>query len=377
VVVIAHARGSYPVILEPGLLSRLPELAAEYLPGRRTALITDSTVGELYADFLSGTNPAWTARPRTCNDSELRGWRQRFEFPAGERLKTRDTWARLTDELLAGGYGRAAGIVALGGGVVGDLAGFVAATLARGVPYLQVPTTLLAMVDASIGGKTGVNTDAGKNLVGAFHPPAAVLVDPLTLGTLPDSELRGGLAEAVKHGLIADAAYFEWLDANAGKILSRDLDTLTRLVERSVELKASVVSADEEEQGSRATLNAGHTVAHALERASEYSLSHGAAVAVGLVAETALAERLGIARPGLSDGAHHALERFGLATRLKQPIGSAVVLGAMRGDKKNHGDSIRFALIRSVGRAHQEAGCWTSAAPEAEIVAALRTIGVE
>ena len=374
-VTVAHAGGSYPVIVEPGVLERLPELAARYLGGRRTALITDETIGDLYARYLAGANPAWQSRPRTCSDASPAGWRERFAFPAGEQSKTRETWTSLTDRLLAAGFGRGSAIVALGGGVVGDLAGFVAATLGRGVPWMQVPTTLLAMVDASVGGKTGVNTAAGKNLVGAFHPPAAVVADPLTLGTLPEADFRGGLAEAVKHGLIADAGYLEWLAAHASEIASRDAVLLTELVRRSVAIKARIVSADEREAGERAVLNAGHTVAHALEAASTWAIPHGDAVALGLVAEAALAERLGIAERGFAEQVSRALERFGLPTRLAEPLPPGRIVAAMASDKKGDAEGPRFALIAAPGRAHRAGDRWTAAAPEPEIVAALGRIG--
>ena len=372
---VAHAGGSYPVIIEPGVLERLPELATRYLGNRRTALITDETVAALYADYLAGANPAWQPRPRTCSDASPAGWRERFTFPAGEASKTRETWAALTDRLLAAGFGRGSAIVALGGGVVGDLAGFVAATLGRGVPWMQVPTTLLAMVDASVGGKTGVNTSAGKNLVGAFHAPAAVLADPLTLGTLPDAEVRAGLAEAVKHGLIADAGYLEWLTAHAAAIASGDAVVLSELVRRSVEIKARIVSADEHEAGERAVLNAGHTVAHAIEAATAYAIPHGDAVALGLVAEAALAERLGVAEPGLADLVSRSLEGFGLPVRLAGSVPAGRIVAAMASDKKGDAEGPRFALIAAPGRPHRVRDRWTAAAPEAEIVAALGRIG--
>lgn len=376
-VTVSHAGGSYPVIIEPGALGRLPELAGRHLAGRRTALITDDTVGELYGQFLAGANPAWQPRSRTCSDAAPPGWRERFSFPAGERSKTRETWSALTDRLIAAGFGRGSAIVALGGGVVGDIAGFVAATLGRGIPWMQVPTTLLAMVDASVGGKTGVNTEAGKNLIGAFHPPAAVVADPLTLGTLPAAELRGGLAEALKHALIADAGQLDWIAAHASGLVSRDAVLLTELVQRSVEIKARIVSADEREAGERAVLNAGHTVAHALEAASGYAVPHGDAVSLGLVAETALAERLGIAQAGLGDAVSGALERLGLPTRLATPLPAGRVLAAMRHDKKSDTGGCRFALIAAPGRPHRDGERWTLAASDSEIVAALGRIGVE
>jgi 3-dehydroquinate synthase len=263
--------------------------------------------------------------------------------------------------------------VALGGGVAGDLAGFVAATYMRGVPYLQAPTTLLAMLDASVGGKTGVDTAEGKNLIGAFHPPVAVLADPRALATLPDREYRAGLAEAVKHGLIADRAYFEWMEQEAGPIVARDADALQHLVRRSVEIKAEVVSEDEREGGRRAILNAGHTVAHALEQATEYRVPHGEAVGLGLVAEAALATGLGLATPEAGARLVVLLERLGLPTRVGEPVAAERLLSAMAGDKKNRGHEIRFALPRGVG-AMGPGPDWTTEAGEAAIRAALKTI---
>ena len=254
--------------------------------------------------------------------------------------------------------------------LIGDLTGFVAATYLRGVPYLLVPTTLLAMVDASVGGKTGVNAPQGKNLIGAFHPPTGVLADPLVLMTLPDREYRGGLAEAVKHGAIADSDYFAWLESRVEDILRRDPPTLASLVRRSVEIKAAVVSEDEHEGGRRAILNAGHTIAHALEQASNYELSHGEAVALGLVAECALAEQLGVAKPGLRRRVETLLARFGLPVRLESAFDGGTLLDLMRSDKKNRNLQVRFALISDVGSMHQDTG-WTTVASEADIRAAL------
>ena len=272
------------------------------------------------------------------------------------------------------GFGRDSGIIALGGGVTGDLAGFVAATYMRGVPYLQVPTTLLAMLDASVGGKTGVDTAHGKNLVGAFHPPAAVIADPRTLATLPERDYRAGLAEAVKHGLIADRAYFEWMETSAAALASREVRTLTRLIRRSVEIKADVVSGDERETGRRAILNAGHTVAHALEQASSYALPHGEAVALGLVVECELAEQLGIAPAGLRTRVAGLLDRLGL------PDAAAPRPGAERGARRAWqptrrigADSMHFALPRQLGEVHRADG-WTTAVPEEAIRAAIAAL---
>ena len=349
-VVVRHALGSYPVYVEPGLLGSLGRLVGEHLAGRRVAMIADETVHRLFRNGRLG-GPAWEGDTLT--------------FPAGERSKTRDTWSRLTDELLRLGFGRDSGIVALGGGVAGDLAGFVAATNMRGVPYVQVPTTLLAMLDASVGGKTGVDTAEGKNLIGAFHPPVAVVADPLALATLPDREYRAGLAEAVKHGLIADREYFEWLERESEALVARDARALRHLVQRSVELKAAVVSEDEREGGRRAILNAGHTVAHALERTTEYRLPHGEAVALGLVAEAALAAGLGLATPEPGARLVALLERLGLPTRIAEPVSAERLLAAMESDKKNRGGVIRFALPRGLG-AMGPGPDWTTEAGEAE-----------
>lgn len=357
-VIVTHALGRYPVYVEPGGLGRLEALVAEHLPDARVAMIADANLLALLQAGRLGRAP-WTGAV--------------FDFPAGEPSKTREQWARLTDALLAQGYGRDSGIVALGGGVAGDLAGFVAATCLRGLPYVQVPTSLLAMLDASVGGKTGVDTPQGKNLIGAFHPPVAVLADPRVLATLPERDFRGGMAEAVKHGLIADEAYFAWMERDAAALLRRDETALTRLVRRSVEIKARVVSDDEREAGRRAILNAGHTVAHALEHATAYALPHGEAVALGLVAECALAEALGVAPAGLGDRVARLLDRLGLPVRLAQPIPPDRLVQAMGSDKKNRGAQIRFALPSGLG-AMDEGERWTRPAPEPALRRALEAI---
>ncbi|HSB55506.1 MAG TPA: 3-dehydroquinate synthase [Gemmatimonadales bacterium] len=342
VILVRHAAGSYPVHVEPGILGSLSELLGRVLGHRRLAFISDDTVASLRSQ--------WKA---AVPENAL------FTFPAGEASKTRKTWSRLSDALLAAGYDRQSAIVALGGGVVGDLAGFVAATLLRGVPYAQVPTTLLAMLDASVGGKVGVDTALGKNLIGAFHPPAIVLADPLTLLTLPDRVFRAGLAEAVKHGVIADAAYFDWIEQEAPRLIARDLEALTRLVTRSVEIKAQVVSEDEREGGRRAILNAGHTIAHGLEQESHYQLPHGEAVGLGLIAECRIAERMGLVADGLSARIERVLAALGLPIRVTAPPVMARVLEAMLHDKKNRDGAIRLALPTGLGQMHEGEGRYT------------------
>ena len=336
VVPVRHATGQYDVHIEAGILLSLPELLTAALGRRKLVLITDDIVGRYYDEWTRGTAEARALGARSSDAGIRLRCEARLSFPAGEESKTRETWIRLSDEMLGQGLDRQAGIVALGGGVVGDLAGFVAATFLRGVPYAQVPTTLLAMLDASVGGKVGVDTSLGKNLIGAFHPPAIVVADPLTLLSLPDRVYKAGMAEAVKHGLIADAAYFAWIEANARRLLARDLDALTHLVHRSVEIKAAVVSADEREGGQRAILNAGHTIAHGLELAAHYRLPHGEAVALVL---------LHVRDHEAEVGRHQAFGRFFIAL-LGEP-GQPLLLGRV-GD---HGEllDVLQVLIKGTG----------------------------
>ncbi len=242
--------------------------------------------------------------------------------------------------------------IALGGGVVGDLAGFVAATFMRGIPIIQVPTTLLAMIDASIGGKTAVDTPAGKNLVGAFHAPAAVLIDPQVLTTLPLRELRAGFAEALKHGVIADEPYLNDVASRASGLLSADGstgDSMFSLIVRSVEIKADIVSRDEREEGLRQILNFGHTIGHAVELVSGYSLLHGEAVAIGMALESELAEQIGLAQTGTAATVSSALQSAGLPTALPSGSNGDAVIEAMRSDKKGRSGRTRFALPLRIG----------------------------
>lgn len=352
---VRHALGSYDVLIRSGLLAEADGRVRKALGDRRPVVITDTTVARLIPAWGLG---ALTASPLTV--------------PPGESAKTREHWADLTDQLLDRGLGRDGAIVAVGGGSIGDLAGFVAATYLRGIPVVQVPTTLLAMLDASVGGKVAVDTAHGKNLIGAFHPPALVLADPATLTTLPERDYRAGFAEAVKHGLVADAAYLDWMVAHARELAARDLGALEHLVARSVEIKATVVVADERESGQRAILNAGHTVAHAIEQVSAFGVRHGEAVGLGLVAECRLAERLGHAGPGLAARAADALRALGLPTRLERPLGAEALVTAMGTDKKNRAGALRFALVAEPGRPAVQSGEWTTAAPGDVVAGVLR-----
>ena len=371
VVHVRHATGQYDVHIEPGILLSLPELLTAALGRRKLVLVTDDIVGRYYDEWTRGTAEARALGARSSDAGIRLRCEARLSFPAGEASKTRETWIRLSDEMLGQGLDRQTGIVALGGGVVGDLAGFVAATFLRGVPYAQVPTTLLAMLDASVGGKVGVDTSLGKNLIGAFHPPAIVVADPLTLLSLPDRVYKAGMAEAVKHGLIADAAYFEWIEGNARRLLARDLEALTHLVHRSVEIKAAVVSADEREGGQRAILNAGHTIAHGLELAAHYRLPHGEAVSLGLVGECRIAERLGLAPLGLAERVLGVLRALGLPTRSGSGVSVPQVLEAMIHDKKNRDGQVRLALPTGLGAMHEGEGRWTVPVTEDHLAAAV------
>jgi 3-dehydroquinate synthase len=332
--------GGYDVAIAPGSLDHVAEIIRRVAPGHRYAIVTDSIVGPLYADRVARQFGA--DQVVVCT------------VPAGEANKTRDSWAAVTDRLLASRFGRDTTVISLGGGVVCDLAGFVAATYMRGVPVVHIPTTLLAMIDASIGGKTGVDTPAGKNLVGAFHPPAAVVIDPQTLDTLALAELRSGFAEAVKHGAIADAGYFQFLSDRAGALLAeepreRDHGGLARVIGESVRIKADVVGADEREKGVRKTLNFGHTIGHAIEHASGFALRHGEAVAIGMVVECEAAERAGITEPGTAAVIRAALERAGLPVARPAGLSAESIVAATVTDKKSRGGSAEYAVPVRIG----------------------------
>jgi 3-dehydroquinate synthase len=279
------------------------------------------------------------------------GFSTRLEIlPPGESQKALAVAARLYDRLVDLRADRATLVVAVGGGVIGDLAGFVAATYNRGLPLLMVPTTLLAMVDSSVGGKVGVNHPRGKNLIGAFHQPAGVWIDTAALASLPDREYRSGLAEVVKYGVILDPELFAWLEQHAAALLAGEPAAVEHVVARCCRLKADVVEKDErEETGLRAVLNYGHTFAHAFETVGGYGIwLHGEAVAAGMVCASRLAQRRGLIRPEVTQRQAHLLERFGLPTA-PQPWPADELLSAMRGDKKSVAGRLRFVLPQRLG----------------------------
>ena len=331
------AGGGYPVYVGQGLLA-MPSIWQRHLDGR-VLVVSDETVADLYLDRVG----------RVLDED--RRWKSVTLCP-GEEAKTTTNWQRVLDELVSLGAQRDATVLALGGGVVGDLAGFAAASYMRGIQVVQMPTTLLAQVDAAVGGKTGVNHAAGKNLIGAFHQPAAVVADIDALTTLPDRDYRAGLAEVVKYGAIRDERFFSWLESRAEALECRMPDALLEAVHASVSHKAEVVAADEREAGERALLNFGHTFGHALETATGYTrYRHGEAVAVGMVLAMRLSELLGKLRVGATQRLVHLLEHLKLPTELPEDVDRERLLALMKLDKKNRADRLRLILLEDVGRA--------------------------
>ncbi|MEX0774462.1 MAG: 3-dehydroquinate synthase [Phycisphaeraceae bacterium] len=331
----------YDIRIEPGALAHLGDRAKQVVPHGRAALFMDAAVAATHG--------------QAATDSLTKAGYQvvAHQVPSGEVHKTLDTVRRLYDVLLDARLERKSPVIALGGGVVGDTVGFVAATYLRGVPFVQCPTTLLAMVDASVGGKVGVDVPQGKNLIGAFHQPSLVVIDTDTLSTLPPRELRCGLAECVKHGVIRDAALFDWIADHVDDIRRLDGDTLVELVARNVQIKANVVMADEKETGERAHLNFGHTFAHAIETTTGYgaggSYQHGEAVALGMVAATRLAVDIRRCPAAVLGALVELLQKIGLPTRAEQLPATGKLMDAMLSDKKVAGGKVRLVLPDRLG----------------------------
>ena len=324
---------SYPIVIGRGLLGGGFDLTS-YIRGDDCLVVSNETVAPLYLDPLRAN----------LKGREVRS----IGLPDGEVHKTLATMATILDRLVAMGAGRDTTVVALGGGVVGDIAGFAAACYMRGVSFVQVPTTLLAQVDSSVGGKTGVNHEGGKNLIGAFHQPQIVLIDTDTLATLPDRELRAGLAEVIKYGAICDADFFAWLEENMDALLRRDADALAHAIRRSCELKADVVAEDEREAGRRAILNFGHTFGHAIERCQGYGdWLHGEAVAAGMI----MAARLSGLEALAVDRLCKLVESAGLPVA-PPAIPADAWMAVMGLDKKVQGKKLRFVLLDAIGSGH-------------------------
>jgi 3-dehydroquinate synthase len=327
---------SYPILIDAGLIGRA-ELMQQYLPATDVAIVSNTTVAPLYLQSLAGSL----------------GGRRVVEviLPDGEVHKTLANAARVLDVLIANRFGRDCAVIALGGGVVGDLAGFAAACYQRGVAFAQVPTTLLAQVDSAVGGKTGVNHPGGKNLIGAFNQPALVVADTRTLATLPARELRAGLAEVIKYGLICDAVLFGWLELNLDRLLAGEPAALAHVIRRSCEIKAAIVGRDEREQGERALLNLGHTFGHALESATGYrEWLHGEAVGAGLAMAAVMSCECGLITAAEAARVRQLVERAGLPTHAGS-LTPAAVLQHMRIDKKVLGGRLRLVLLRAIGTA--------------------------
>lgn len=328
---------SYPIFIGSNLLSR-PELLAPYIKGKQVCIISNDIVAPLYIEKLKSTLTAYDI--------------SEFILPDGEAEKTLDNIAQIYDALLSNRLERDVTLIALGGGVVGDMAGFVAATYLRGVNFIQVPTTLLAQVDSSVGGKTGVNRPLGKNMVGAFYQPQCVLADTDTLNTLPDKELSAGLAEVIKYGLINNLEFFKWLEANINNLMQRNESSLVQAIKTSCEEKALIVAADEKETGVRATLNLGHTFGHAIEAAMGYgSWLHGEAVATGMLMAADLSWRLGKLKIDDVAKIKVLLNAAGLPVEPPETITNTEYLSLMSRDKKNVQGSIRFVLLEQIGKA--------------------------
>ena len=329
---------AYEVLVERGLLDRLGMRVRALTTSRHAAVVTDAVVAPLYLDPLR--------RSLATEGIETLD----VTVPAGEEHKTLATVGAIYDALLTARIDRTTPVIALGGGVVGDVAGFAAATVLRGVPFVQVPTTLLAMVDASVGGKTGVNHARGKNLIGAFHQPRAVFIDPQVLASLPTRELQNGLAECIKHELIRDAEGFTRLEQDLDRALALDAGYLEELIAHNVAIKARVVEADPLERGQRAHLNFGHTFAHAIEVLTDYAIEHGRAVGLGIAAASFLSMRLGTLHESELARIRSLLSRAGLHTAGTQ-MPPDNLLDAMRGDKKARSGRLRFVLLEGIGRA--------------------------
>jgi 3-dehydroquinate synthase len=327
---------SYPILIGEGLLGQA-ELLGKHVPARDVLIVSNTTVAPLYLDTLGAA-----LRPRRVVEVIL---------PDGESHKVLPNVARILDVLVANRFARDCAVVALGGGVVGDMAGFAAASYQRGVSYVQVPTTLLSQVDSSVGGKTGVNHPGGKNLIGAFHQPILVLADTRTLASLPPRELRAGLAEVIKYGLICDAAFFAWLETHIDELLAGDPAALAHVIHRSCEIKAEIVGRDEREQGDRALLNLGHTFGHAVESATGYKQwLHGEAIGAGLLMAAAMSRECGLMAAEEVARVQSLIARTGLPTHI-EGVSPETALEYMRIDKKVQSGRIRLILLRKIGDA--------------------------
>jgi 3-dehydroquinate synthase len=334
----------YPALVNAGLLHQVGEYGRKYLPGGKCAVISDSNVARLFADRVKKSLTSSGFRPMLIT------------IPAGEKSKTLEQVGAICDRMIAAGLDRTSFVVGLGGGMIGDISGFVAAIYHRGIPHVQIPTTLLAMVDSSIGGKTGLDTRAGKNLIGAFHQPSLVIDDLDVLKTLPHRQFNQGFAEIIKHAVIADPKMFRMLKVARASGLRRASEThaLQSLIKRNIQIKSRIVAQDERDRtGQRALLNFGHTIGHAIERAGNYrKFLHGEAVSLGIVAACAISVKKAGLRPDQRAAIIDLLDRFGLPTRLPPKFPRKKILDAVKFDKKFEGRKVRFVVTPRIGAAY-------------------------
>ncbi len=330
---------SYPILIGDGLIDRA-DLFKPYFGRGKVVVVTNPTIGAHYLSRLRASlRAAGVPEPIVIS------------LPDGEAYKNFETLNLIYDALLKNRCDRKTTLIALGGGVIGDMTGFAAATYQRGVPFIQIPTTLLSQVDSSVGGKTGINHPLGKNMIGAFYQPELVLADTTTLNTLPDRELSAGLAEVIKYGLLGDAKFFDWLETNIKKLLARDAAALAYAINRSCEMKAEIVAADERETGRRALLNLGHTFGHAIEAVMGYgNWLHGEAVAVGMIMAAKLSHQIGLLDAQSVVRIQALIAASGLPTQAPKFDGDHFI-AIMSGDKKAEGGQIRFVLLKKIGEA--------------------------
>lgn len=351
---------SYDITVGTGLLARMPKILKKEHPASSYVIIADTNTAKYFGTAL-------------CTSLMKAGCRALLlTVPAGEASKSQKQKTKLEEAMLKAGVDRKGIVLALGGGVVGDLAGFVASTYMRGILYIQLPTTTLAMLDSAIGGKTGINSSCGKNLIGTFHQPRAVYADIDTLTSLPDAEFRGGLTEAVKMCITSDEESFRVIEKKLDAVLAKDTRALEEVITRAVRIKARVVAFDERENGERMILNFGHTIGHALEKLSKYTISHGEAVAAGIVVETKLAYILGRVSAEDVHAIHKSLERLGLKTlRVIRKFAPKAVVQATTNDKKSVGGHARYVIVTSIGEVSRKSGHCVEYVGEKEVEQAL------
>jgi 3-dehydroquinate synthase len=351
---------SYPILIKYGLLEQNHWTNGLDAYGNRFAIIADDSTAPLYGIKVQEKL------------SEIGLESRVFSFPSGEQSKTRQIKEKLENNLLEAGFGRDSCLIAIGGGVTTDLAGYLASTYCRGIPIVMIPTSLLAMVDASIGGKNGVNTAHGKNLIGTFHQPKMILIDPSTLKTLPIKELRNGFVEMLKHGLIADRSYIDELELNAVNLLELDRENIELAIWKSCRIKQQIVKEDEKETGRRRLLNFGHTIGHALEKLTAYTMPHGEAVAIGILVESYLSLLLGWMDEKSFLYIRNVFQSYDIPMRVPAVASPERMLTAMQSDKKSYRNSPRFALLKEAGIPIPFEGQYCTSIDEKYLLTALK-----